>query len=476
MKNKPFIKLFKTPYRYYVYDVNTNAIISVSEETYENLNKFLKNDNPNENLYNEEILYLQEQGYLKSIRPEIIEMPETDNMEYYLRYRLERILLQITHHCNFRCRYCHYTYGDDKLFHSHKPKSMRWETAKGAIDFLADRSRDAKYINIGFYGGEPLLEYNLIKKCIEYGNKVFEGKILSYSMTTNGSLLTVEHAKYLLENNVSIMVSLDGPKEIHDKNRKLAKDGSGTFDLVHDNLRKIKKELPYYYPNISINSVVDPSLDCSLINNFFEKDLFEQLPINTSPLDPTLGKGLYLSENYIKDAKKSILLAMLSKVGVIDEEDLPLMAFNNKKNLESFEEKLTRFSEIPRIMGHSGPCKPGIFRLFVSIDGELYPCERLKDSSEVMKIGSLKEGLDIKKVKYLYNVGYVNAERCKNCWNIRHCNICASKINDGQCLSEELCAYECKSSIRETEDKLRQLAAISEVKNIVSSTIYKGKV
>lgn len=467
MKNKPFIKLFNTRYGNYIYDVNTNSVLTVKKETYDCLSKIMKSNELDESLYNEELINLEKQGYLKSKRPDIIELPETDNIEYYLTHRLQKLTLQVTQQCNFRCRYCHYTYGDDTLYHSHKSASMSWETAKEAIDFFAERTRDTKYVNIGFYGGEPLLKYDLIQKCIDYGNKVFEGKILSYALTTNGALLTVERTKYLIDNNVSILVSLDGPKEIHDKNRKLAIDGSGTFDLVYSNLEEIKETIPEYFSRISFNSVVDPSLDCSQINNFFACDLFKLQPINTTALQPTVGKGVYFSNEYVKNSKKSLLLAMLSQVGVFDAEELPKIAFNHYISFSSFNKQMNRFFEVPDRMGHSGPCKPGIFRLFVSIDGGLYPCERLKDTSDVMKIGTLNEGFDFEKVKYIYNVGYVCTDRCKNCWNIRHCKICATKINDGQCLSKELCAYECKYDTKLTEENLRQYMAISEVKKII---------
>lgn len=349
------------------------------------------------------------------------------------------------------------------------------ENSKRTIDFFAKRTRDTKYVNIGFYGGEPLIKYDLIQKCIEYSNEVFEGKILSYALTTNAALLTVERVKYLIDNNVSILVSLDGPKEINDKNRKLAIDGSGTFDLVYSTLEKVKKIIPDYYSKISFNSVLDPSLDCGQINNFFDCDLFKSQSINTSSLQPTVGKGVYFSNEYITNSKKNLLLAMLSKVGVINVEDLPKIALNHHHAFTSFNKQMYNTVEIPNQMGHSGPCKPGIFRLFVSVDGDLYPCERLKDTSDVMKIGSLREGFDIGKVKYLYNVGYVCIERCQNCWNIRHCKICATKINDGQCLSEELCVYECKFDIMKTEESLLQYIAISEVKDIINLPNEKGQ-
>lgn len=130
MKNKPFVKLFNSLHGYYIYDVNTNSVITVDQETYDCLSKIMKDGAPAKILSNDKLLNLQKQGYLKSKRPDVIELPETDNLEYYLTHRLQKLTLQVTQQCNFRCRYCHYTYGDDTLYHSHKSKNMNWKTAK----------------------------------------------------------------------------------------------------------------------------------------------------------------------------------------------------------------------------------------------------------------------------------------------------------------------------------------------------------
>ena len=111
------------------------------------------------------------------------------------------------------------------------------------------------------------MEYELVKRCIEYCQTVFEGKILAFAITTNAFLLTPEKAKFLIDNNTAILVSLDGPQEIHNKNRKNAGDGSGTFESVMNNLKKIEEELPEYYKKITYNSVVDPANDCGKVNN-----------------------------------------------------------------------------------------------------------------------------------------------------------------------------------------------------------------
>ncbi|MBQ7445037.1 MAG: radical SAM protein [Clostridia bacterium] len=475
MNNLPFIKLFKSVYGHYFFDVNTNQIVKISQDAYLKLEKILKEGSHTggSDLIDEliqgdlELSELRSEGFLKSNRPLKIEMKETAKLPYFLEHRLRTLTLQVTQQCNFRCRYCHYTYGDDKQYHSHKSNSMSWETAKAAIDFFAERTRDTVRLDVGFYGGEPLLEYELIKKCVEYCKTKFEGKKLSFHMTTNAFLLTVDRARYLIENGTSILVSIDGPREIHDKNRKNAGNGSGTFDVVFKNLEKIKNEIPQYYEKLSFNSVLDPVNDCSKVNNFFNCDMFRKQEVKASVLQPSVGKGVFYSQEYLNTDKKDRLLALLAKIGVIEESCLSVLALNNLTAIKRFDDDMQRFDDISQVMGHGGPCQPGVFKLFVTTNGNLFPCEKIKDNSEVMKLGTVFTSIDAEKAKYLFNVGNICTERCVNCWNIRHCQLCATKINDGNALSAEMCATECKKNCSNTASRIKAYIALREVKEMI---------
>lgn len=87
---------------------------------------------------------------------------------------------------------------------------------------------------IGFYGGEPLLAFSLIRKIVEYAETVFLGKEIKFFITTNATLLTEEISKFLLDHNFRVTFSIDGPKKVHDQNR-IFPDGRGTFDKVMEN-------------------------------------------------------------------------------------------------------------------------------------------------------------------------------------------------------------------------------------------------
>ena len=466
--NNSFIHLFKTKYGFYCFDVNRNSILKVSRISYEYLNKnnqdlldITDNEMP------EEIKDLLKKGYLSNVRPEKIEMQETNIIPYYLNNRLEKLTLQVTQQCNFCCSYCPYSLEDDSYYHTHNSKHMTWDVAKKAIDFFIKRTRDTPMINFGFYGGEPLLQYDLIKKCIVYIKERLEGRNVTFTMTTNGSLLTLEKIKYLIDNNVSITVSFDGPREIQNKNRKHKSDGSGTYDDVYNKLMEIKKESPDYYKKISFNCVVDPANDCGKINQFFSCDMFKDISIQTPLVSPINERRLYYSDKFIDNYKFDTVAAMLAKVGIIPLSKLTTIASNSFYALDWFEKGLSPKLELPRKIGHSGPCKPGIMRLFVTCDGSFYPCEKIDDCSQLLKIGSIEDGFDEERIKNVYNLFHVNDDKCRDCWNLLHCNICARSVVYNNEVSKKLYETACNESCSSTEKNMKKVIAIREAKHIL---------
>lgn len=98
--------------------------------------------------------------------------------------------------------------------------------------FFQEHSTDQNNVTIGFYGGEPFLEFELIKECVAYAEDKLEGKKIEYSVTTNATLLTDEIIDYLIFNNFFVTVSLDGPREIQDECRRFLYNNKGTFVLL----------------------------------------------------------------------------------------------------------------------------------------------------------------------------------------------------------------------------------------------------
>ena len=158
---KAVFHLFKTYKNKYLYDVNTNALMLVSDECFEQIVKY--NDT---GIVNDAVKKLQGQGYLRKRNNFIMENPETDGLKYSLENDLGTMALQVTQNCNLRCKYCVYSGNYENREHS--SLRMSRETAYKAIDYLVEHSANSENLHLGFYGGEPLLEFELIKDCVEY--------------------------------------------------------------------------------------------------------------------------------------------------------------------------------------------------------------------------------------------------------------------------------------------------------------------
>ena len=266
----PFIHLIKLHTKYYLYDVNSKMIVNISNDLFD----FFKS---NENIKAEiEIPHKLEDEVRRLLKYDLfsktdtgyeIEYPQGTNLEEILNNCMRIMTLQVTQNCNLRCKYCVYSGSYSNRVHSNK--RMSFETAKSAIDFLYAHSSMTTSIGIGFYGGEPLLEFDLLKKCVEYAKMKFIGKDLSFTLTTNATLLTEEIMKFFVKNNFFVTISFDGPQVIQDKNRVMADGKSGSFETVMKNVEMFLNKYPDFSWHVSFNAVLDPTNDFSCSNDFF---------------------------------------------------------------------------------------------------------------------------------------------------------------------------------------------------------------
>ena len=402
----------------------------------------------------QEIYELLALGFLKNKRPKNIEHPEQDIYPYYLDRKMRKLILQVTQDCNFRCSYCDYSCGNDNFHRKHNNTNMSEETAMKAIAFFKKHSLDQDRINISFYGGEPLMNYSLIKKCIETVNKEFAGKHISYNLTTNGLLLNGEKVIYLIDNNVNITVSLDGPRKVHDKNRKLAVNGNGTFDLIIKNLRELYLNYPEYYSKISYNCVVDPRIWDNSCNEFFSQKMFEKNHIVFSPMHPVSGRNIYYPTSFLIRQKKSELSAAVRMITCENLKDLNIESRYWFEQQTKINSHLGKQLELPDRCGHSGPCMPGVNRLFVNTNGCLFPCEKANENSFVMNLGDIINGIDIGKAVSMLNITKLMPEKCRNCWGILHCDICACTVDAGDYYSKQINNIMCKQVLEKLEKNI----------------------
>lgn len=454
------IRLFKTPNAYYAFDAVKGKLIEIQKESYE----YLKKENGLEGV-TRELLEFQEQGFFSGKSPvKRISHPYADVLDVYMKRKVAKITLQVTQQCNFRCTYCIYSENHNLQQRNHSNRRMDFRVAKRAVDFLWEHSIDSSDVNIGFYGGEPLLNFDLVRQVVEYSKKIFYGKVLTYNITTNGSLLEDNIVDFLKENHVSLMISLDGPKSIHDHNRRFG-NGEGTYDVVMSKIQRIRERHPDYWESIQYSMVMDPVNDFAEISGICQNEVIVPQKLFASLIDMDYDNAVAeVSEIYVENFQYSMFLAFLAYWNRYPEEKVSAISIKQVETILGQLYHIDMMGELREADIPAGPCIPGAMRMFVDVDGQIFPCERVSEQSEAMKIGNIGSGFDLDKVRQLLEVGKLTEDNCKDCWCFRMCNQCAKKADGGkgELMSQARLRY-CINSMREAYIKLREYILIQEV-------------
>lgn len=458
--DKPMIHVFHTRGGHYIFDTNTNMVLKTEKSVTDELQGLSKGNSQAQSVIED----MKAAGYLSAKKIQEIIHPDSEQLSFFLNGSMKILILQVTQKCNLRCEYC--VYSGKFSNRSHGTAVMNFETAMKGIDFFIEHSRATNHIYIGFYGGEPLLEFEMVKQCVDYALQRSEGKEIKFNLTTNATLLTGEIIEFFENYDFDVVISLDGPREIHDKNRRFPNKAHGSFDIVMANLRSVKQKFPDFFTKIRYNVVVDPENDFSCFNSFFAgSDIIDRYMVTSWMLDDEFLKN-DLREKYnafYYDRDYELFKLFLAQLGRLDPGNVSILVRNYAGDIEKKMGK-NRFPAtcLPDRGHHSGPCMPGVFRLFMDVYGNFFPCERVNEMSEIMRIGNVNTGLDIERARRLLNIGKVDEQECRNCWAIRHCYLCAKAADAGDRLSKEKKGSKCDEVRSTTEEMLKDYCALRE--------------
>ena len=159
---------------------------------------------------------------------------------------VKALCLHIAHDCNLACRYC---FAEEGEYHGRRAL-MSYEVGKKALDFLIANSGNREHLEVDFFGGEPLMNWDVVKQLVEYGRSQEEkyNKKFRFTLTTNGVLLNDEIMEFANKEMANVVLSIDGRKEVHDFMRPFRK-GAGSYDLVVPKFQKFaasRGEKSYY--------------------------------------------------------------------------------------------------------------------------------------------------------------------------------------------------------------------------------------
>jgi len=285
-----------------------------------------------------------------------------------------------------------------------------------------------------------------------------------YTTTTNGTLFTDKSMSFLQESGFSVVVSLDGPSFVHDKHRKFI-DGRGSFDVVMKGVEHIKSHFPDLYKKLTFNAVINPDSDYKCVSDFFEAEtILKDSILRSSPVSDVGSKdSMGFDDNYFITYRNEYMKVLLYALGFISLKNVSKLFVREFSNFSNFRIKMDICSDIPEISHHGGPCLPGVMRLFVDVNGYFYPCERVSETSESMRIGHIDTGFDISKAEKLLNIGELTVNECLECWNLRHCSICAVFADKDGTLDRDAKLAYCKRVKNDVESKMRTLCLFREM-------------
>jgi len=452
------IKTFMTPGGMYVYDRETNSILSVSKDEFAVCQKIEAGNDTSADW--EALKRLTQHGYLKESSLQWIEHSATSLMRYFLDSGVTQLTLQCDQRCNLACLYCTYS-GNYENQRTHSNLSMSLDMMKKGVDFLMSRSRNVKEVALGYYGGDPLLQFENIKKLVAYVKEEYQGRRVRHTMTTNGTLFNDEILTFLQENNFNVSISLDGPKFLHDQNRVFP-DGSGSFDIIMENVMYIREAYPKLYENVMFLSTVAPGVDFACVNDFYNAEdvladgrVMQNMVVDHGAKEPVIYDDLY-NTTYTYNQMK----VLLSALGLYSKEKISKLFSTGLSNAVMMHKHLS-IVKMPERAHPSGPCIPGVLRPIIDVHGHIYPCERVSEY-DTMKIGHIDSGFDLDKALTILNVGKMTEDECKNCWSFSHCGLCAAACDGDGGLTREARLNNCNRVMAGTIDTFATICLLLE--------------
>jgi uncharacterized protein len=441
---QPFVLKFKTDQHNYIYDVNLNQVVAVEPLVYELVHEYgvlsqqqmveqyqhLYSRAEIENAYRAIDRFHETHGFFSSPRLKRIQFPhDAQSLRESYEDSLTNMTLGVTEQCNLRCGYCGYS-GLYPELRQHSPNHMSFDTARKALDFLKTRSRASEMIYIGFYGGEPLVESLLIKKCITYAEDIFDRKLVSFRITTNGTLLSGDICEFLVAHDVTITVSLDGPKELHDRYRRDIA-GRGTFDRVYQNLVALRQAHPEFYRNnIEFNCVMAPPYDYEETDRFIENSpLFESNVVRCLYVEPygTTFYDQFTPAQLSGDGFERLYKKWLQNpvfYGSVEDKASKIVRSMRLNGLTAHIQGLIPVNELFATHYPSGLCVPGTKRCFVDYGGRIFVCEKVPTTTDLACLGTVDQGIDPEKVMTMIESCIAASKGCDSCVACRSCKLC----------------------------------------------------
>ena len=402
-----------------VLDVNSGAIHVVDDVTYDVI-EMIDQSQP-ESYARDEIVSALSGKYGREEVEEAIDEVQTlideeslftkDTYENYIMDFKKRptvvkaLCLHIAHDCNLACQYC---FAEEGEYHGRRAL-MSFEVGKKALDFLIANSGNRRNLEVDFFGGEPLMNWQVVKDLVAYGRgqEKLHDKNFRFTLTTNGVLLNDEIMEFCNKEMANVVLSIDGRKEVHDKMRPFRK-GAGSYDLIVPKFRKFaesRHQDKYYVRGTFTHYNPDFSADVLHLADLGFKQISVE-PVVAEPKEPYAITEEDLPQLFEEYDKLAAEMVRRHKEGddfnffhfMIDLEGGPCVA--------------------KRLSG----CGSGTEYLAVTPWGDFYPCHQFVGNEKFL-LGNVDEGIKNTEIRDEFKCCNVYAkEKCRKCFARFYCS------------------------------------------------------
>lgn len=319
---------------------------------------------------------------------------------------LKAICLHVAHDCNLACKYC---FAEEGEYQQGRRGLMSYEVGKKAFDFLIENSGTRKHLEVDFFGGEPLMNWEVVKKLVAYGHELEKthDKKFRYTLTTNGILLDDEVMEFANKEMGNIVLSIDGRKEVNDRMR-VSRNGKGSYDIILPKFKKMvemRGDKEYYIRGTYTH-----------YNTDFASDL------------------LHMADLGFKELAMEPVVAPASAPYALTEEDLPklLSEYDRlacemiKRRKEgkgfNFYHYTIDLTGGPCIVKRISGCGVGTEYMAVTPEGDLYPCHQFVGEEEFL-LGNVFDGVkDTSAGDKFKACNIYSHPECKDCFARMYCS------------------------------------------------------
>lgn len=318
---------------------------------------------------------------------------------------VKALCLHIAHDCNLACRYC---FAEEGEYKGHR-EMMSFEVGKKALDFLIKNSGDRRNLEVDFFGGEPLMNWQVVKDLVRYGREQEElhNKKFRFTLTTNGILLDDEVMEFANREMSNVVLSIDGRKEVNDRMRP-SRNGKGSYELILPKFQKLaesRNQTNYYVRGTFTHNNLDFSEDVK-----------------------------HLADLGFKQISVEPVVALSEESYAITEEDLPILyeeydrlaklMLEYKKAGKDFNffHFMVDLSGGPCVAKRLSGCGSGTEYLAVTPWGDLYPCHQFVGIPEFL-MGNVEDGIIKPEIREAFKQCNVySKDKCKDCFAKFYCS------------------------------------------------------